>query len=73
MNTSLKQQAHELIERLPDGARWEDLAYQFAVRASVERGLQDIDAGRVMDSREVLEWIESWGTDQELPPPRKGG
>lgn len=66
----LKQQAHALIDHLPKIESWEKLAYHFAVRASVERGLADVQAGRVMDGDEVLRWIESWGTEQELPPPR---
>lgn len=69
VNPSLKQQAHELIERLPEDSEWADLAYQFALLASVERGVADVDAGRVVDGKDVLRWIESWGTDHELPPP----
>ena len=68
--SALKQRDHELIDPLPKVKRWEDLAYHFAVRASIERGLADADAGRLLDGDEVLTWIESWGTPHELPPPR---
>lgn len=33
-------------------------------------GLADVEAGRVIDGDQVLAWIESWGSDNELPPPR---
>ena len=63
---SPKQQARELIERLPDTATWNDVAEALAV----EEGLADVRAGRVVDGNDVLRWLESWGTEQELPPPR---
>jgi hypothetical protein len=42
-----KQQAHELIDQLPDTASWADLLYRMEVRADIEAGLSDIEAGRV--------------------------
>jgi predicted transcriptional regulator len=33
-------------------------------------GLADVEAGRVIDGDKVMAWIESWGSDNELPPPR---
>lgn len=67
---TLKQEAHELIDHLPDGATWRDVAYQAAVRAEAEEGLADIKAGRVVDGDEVMRWIDSWGTHHgiEAPP-----
>lgn len=32
--------------------------------------LADLDAGQVVDGDEVLAWIDSWGSDTELEPPR---
>ena len=31
--------------------------------------LEDIEAGRVMDGKEVLNWLTGWGTDDEQGPP----
>lgn len=31
--------------------------------------LASVDAGRVIDHRDVVAWIESLGTDEPLPPP----
>lgn len=67
---TLKQTAHALIDHLPENATWRDVAYQAAVRAEAEEGRADIAAGRVVDGDEVMRWIDSWGTDQELVPPQ---
>ena len=32
--------------------------------------LADIKAGRVIDGVEVMDWLESWGTDAEKAPPK---
>lgn len=48
-----KQQAHELLARLPDDATWDEVVYQMAVRRSIERGLADVEAGRVIDLQDV--------------------
>jgi predicted transcriptional regulator len=61
-----KQQARELIERLPDTATWDDVTQALAL----EEGLADVRAGRVVDGDQVMRWLESWGTEHELPPPR---
>jgi predicted transcriptional regulator len=49
MTTAVKQQAHELIEALPDDATWQDLLYALELCADVEAGLSDAKAGRVVD------------------------
>lgn len=51
--TNLKQQAHQLIDQLPDGATWDDVVYEMAVRRSIERGLADADAGRLTEIKDV--------------------
>ena len=52
-NSPLKQEAHALIEHLPDTATWDDVVYEMAVRHSIERGLADADAGRLTDVKDV--------------------
>jgi predicted transcriptional regulator len=49
----LKQQAHALIDGLPETATWDDVVYEMAVRRSIERGLADADAGRLTDVKDV--------------------
>lgn len=48
-----KQQVHELIDQLPDNVTWDEIAYRVEVRVSIERGLADSDAGRVVSQEEV--------------------
>ena len=50
---TIKQKAHQLLDRLPDSATWEDLMYQIYVRQSIEAGIKDSDEGRTMDVKEV--------------------
>ena len=33
--------------------------------------LLDLKAGRIIDGDEVLEWLDSWGTDAEKKPPQR--
>lgn len=48
-----KQQARQLLEKLPEDATWDDVVYEFAVRRSVERGLVDAAEERVMSSEQL--------------------
>lgn len=52
--TMLKQEAHQLIDSLPDDATWHDLVYRAAVRDDIETALTDSVAGRVTPVEEVL-------------------
>lgn len=49
-NPSIKEQARKLLESLPETATWDDIVYQLAVRRSVDQGLVDAAAGRVVDA-----------------------
>jgi hypothetical protein len=51
--TNIKQEAHRLIEQLPETATWDDLMYEIYVRKAIEAGLVDSDAGRTLDVKEV--------------------
>ena len=31
--------------------------------------LEDIEAGRVVDGKKVLDWLDGWGDDDEQEPP----
>ena len=54
MGTSLdKNQAHELVDKMPDEATWEDLIHEIYVRQAIERGLADSEAGRTKEVRDV--------------------
>jgi hypothetical protein len=47
--SNVKTEAYRLVDKLPDTATWDDLMYEIYVRQSIDRGLADSDAGRVID------------------------
>lgn len=51
-------------------AAFEGLRERHRLLEGVARGIADANAGRVVDDKLVREWLESWGTDAELDPPR---
>lgn len=43
-----KDAAREVIDRLPDQATWDDIAYELYVKEKIEQGLADAAAGRTV-------------------------
>jgi hypothetical protein len=41
-----KDEAHDLVNRLPERATWDDLIEEIYVRQVIEQGLSDSKAGR---------------------------
>ncbi|MFC1498636.1 hypothetical protein ACFLS1_09245 [Verrucomicrobiota bacterium] len=52
-NTMTKDQAHVLVDKMPDNSTWDDLMHEIYVREVIEQGLADSKAGRTTDVREV--------------------
>lgn len=50
---SIKQEAKRIIEELAEDATWDDLMYRIYVRQAIESGLQDSEANRTLDVKEV--------------------
>ena len=50
---STKEQLRELIERLPDDCTVKNVQYRLYVQQKVERGLEDVRAGQVLNHEEV--------------------
>lgn len=50
---NIKQEAHRILEKLPEKATWDDLMYQIYVRQAIEAGIKDSDEGRTFDIKEV--------------------
>jgi predicted transcriptional regulator len=59
MNTA-KEEVRKMLERLPDDASFEDIQYHIYVREKIERGLKDIQEGRVLSQEEVEERMSKW-------------
>ena len=50
---TVKEQAHRLLDNLPDSATWEDVMHRIYVRQAIEAGIKDSDVGRTVDVKEV--------------------
>lgn len=48
----------------------ESLPLEERRRLGVEKARQSMDAGWGIPGEEIKAWIDSWGTKDELPPPR---
>jgi len=52
-SSNIKEDAHRLLEDLPKSATWDDLMYKIYVRQAIEAGLEDSEAGRTIDVKDV--------------------
>lgn len=50
---NIKEQAKRLLEGLPDDLTWDDLMHEIYVRQSIDAGLADSDAGKVVEVSDV--------------------
>jgi predicted transcriptional regulator len=52
-----------------DSVDWDDPEIDPEFRAAVMEGIASADAGQLIDIERVIEWVESWDSDNELPMP----
>ena len=52
MNTP-KQEAKDLIEKLPSSATWDDIFYELYVRQKISAGIKSADEGKVVSHEDV--------------------
>jgi predicted transcriptional regulator len=50
---NIKQQLHELAERLPDTATWKDVLYEAYARQEIEAGLEEARRGEFASNDEI--------------------
>jgi predicted transcriptional regulator len=50
----IRNDAKRLVEQLPAGAGWDDLAYEEYVRQAIEQGFADAEAGRTVDHKTAM-------------------
>ena len=51
--STVKEQAREIVEQLPEQADWDDLMYRIYVRQKIAAGSKDIEQGRTVSHEEV--------------------
>jgi predicted transcriptional regulator len=57
---NVKEKAIELIKSLPDDCTLEEIQYHLYVCEKIERGLRDIEAGRVVSQEEAERQLDQW-------------
>ncbi len=56
----VKEEVSSLLTRLPDDCSLEDVQYHLYVLQKIERGLKDVEEGRVYTQEEVEERMAKW-------------
>jgi hypothetical protein len=49
----IKDDAHKLIDKLPENSTWDDLINEIYVRQAIEKGLSDSAAGRTKNVSDI--------------------
>lgn len=57
---TIKEEAKELIESLPDDATFDDVHYHLLVREKIDQGLADVEAGRIVTEQEMDLRFKKW-------------
>ena len=52
---NIKEEAHRIVDQLPENSTWDDLMHEIYVRQAIERGLADSEAGRTTSVEAVRE------------------
>ena len=50
---SVKEQARQIVEQLPEDVSWEELLERLRVRQAIEAGLRDSEQGKRVELSEV--------------------
>ena len=65
MSAVFKQEAHKLIDALPETANWDELAEKARYLAAVERGIAAADRGEFASPERMKAMFAKWGVDVE--------
>lgn len=57
---TLKQDALDTLQRLPDNADIEEIMYRLYVLENIRRGQQDAEQGKTTDAEQLLKDIQTW-------------
>jgi predicted transcriptional regulator len=55
-----KQEVMELLQQIPDDSSLEEIQYHLYVHQKIQRGLQDVDLGKVHTQEEVEKRMKKW-------------
>ena len=57
-----KEEVMDLLNLLPDDSTLEEIQYHLYVRQKIQKGLQDVDQGKVKTQEEVVSRMKKWLT-----------
>ncbi|HMW47999.1 MAG TPA: hypothetical protein PKD17_01950 [Cellvibrionaceae bacterium] len=57
---TLKQDALEILQHLPDNADIEEIMYRLYVLENIRRGQLDAEKGKTTDAEQLLKDIQKW-------------
>jgi predicted transcriptional regulator len=58
--STAKEEVRKMLDQLPDDASFEDIQYHIYVLEKIERGLKDIEEGRLLSQEEVEQRMSKW-------------
>jgi hypothetical protein len=58
--TTAKDEVRRILDEIPDDVTLEDIQYHIYVCQKIERGLKDVDDGRVLSQAEVERRMAKW-------------
>jgi predicted transcriptional regulator len=58
--SSAKQTVVEIVQDMPEDSSYDEILEELMMNRMIERGLADVEAGRVISDEEMAKTIESW-------------
>ena len=55
-----KEEVMELLKGLPDNSTLEEIQYHLYVRQKIQRGIKDVEEGRIYTQAEMERRMEKW-------------
>jgi predicted transcriptional regulator len=57
---SAKEEVMQLLKELPDDSTLEEIQYHLYVRQKIQRGIKDVEEGRIYTQEEMEKRMEKW-------------
>ena len=57
---SAKEEVMQLLKELPDSSTFEEIQYHLYVRQKIQRGIKDVEEGRIYTQEEMEKRMEKW-------------
>ncbi len=55
ISMSIKQEALQTLNELPETATWDDVIYTFYVKQKISKGIKDIKEGKTISQQEAIQ------------------